>query len=145
MRFRLRHISHLTGLAPGPLPATFKLWWKALKDQSISKTDPRWVKGIETIFYFYFFFHFEYRFLRFVLFHFLTEKFLFCLCRVWFLDAFSHLHKRLCPSIGPFVRPSVRPSVGWLVGRSVGHTRVEFLKNGPTSNKIASGIRKYAI
>jgi len=46
-----------------------------------------------------------------------------------FLDAFSHLYKRVCPS----------------VGRSVRHTRVEFPRNGPNSNKIASGIRKYAI
>ena len=46
-----------------------------------------------------------------------------------FLDAFAHLYKR--------VRPSVRPSVG--------HTRVEFLRNGPNLNKIASGMRKYAI
>ena len=35
----------------------------------------------------------------------------------WFLDAFSHLNKRVFPS----VRRSVRPSVG--------HTRVEFLRN----------------
>ena len=34
-----------------------------------------------------------------------------------FLDAFSHLYKRVCPSVGPSVRRSVR--------RSVGHTRVE--------------------
>ena len=34
-----------------------------------------------------------------------------------FLDAFSHLYKRVCPSVGPSVRPSVR--------RSVRHTRVE--------------------
>ena len=40
---------------------------------------------------------------------------------------------------------SVRPSVRWSVGRSVRHTRVEFPRNGPNSNKIASGIRKYAI
>ena len=32
-----------------------------------------------------------------------------------FLDAFSHLYKRVCPSVGQSV------------GRSVGHTRVEFL------------------
>ena len=50
-----------------------------------------------------------------------------------FLDAFPHLYKRVCPSVGPSVRPSV------------GHTRVEFPRNGPNSNKIASGIRKYAI
>ena len=43
----------------------------------------------------------------------------------------------MCPS----VRRSVRPSVG----RSVRHTRVEFPRYGPNSNKIASGIRKYAI
>ena len=34
-----------------------------------------------------------------------------------FLDAFSHLYKRVCPSF----RPSVRPSVG--------HARVEIMKN----------------
>ena len=28
-----------------------------------------------------------------------------------FLDASSHLYKRVCPSVGWFVRPSVRPSV----------------------------------
>ena len=58
-----------------------------------------------------------------------------------FLDAFSHLYKRVCPSIRWSVHPSVRP----LVRRSVGHTRVEFLRNEPNLNKIASGIRKYAI
>ena len=50
-----------------------------------------------------------------------------------FLDAFSHLDKRVCLSVHPSVRPSVR------------QTRVEFLRNGPNSNKIASGIRKYVI
>ena len=50
-----------------------------------------------------------------------------------FLDAFSHLYKRVCLSVGPSVRPSVR------------HTRVEFPRNGPNLNKKASGIRKYAI
>ena len=54
-----------------------------------------------------------------------------------FLDAFSHLYKRVCPS----VRPSVRPSVC----RSVRHTRVEFPRNGPNSNKIDPGMRKYTI
>ena len=39
-------------------------------------------------------------------------------------------------SIRGFVCPSVRPSVR----RSVRHTRVEFLRNGPNLNKIASGI-----
>ena len=29
----------------------------------------------------------------------------------WFLDASSHLYKRVCPSVGPTVRPLVRPSV----------------------------------
>ena len=38
-----------------------------------------------------------------------------------FLDAFSHLYKRVCPSVGWSVRLYVR----W----SVGHTQVEFLKN----------------
>ena len=36
-----------------------------------------------------------------------------------FLDAFSHLYKRVCPSVGRSVGPSVRPSVR--------HKRVEFL------------------
>ena len=49
-----------------------------------------------------------------------------------FLDGFSHLYKRLCPSVGRSVRPSVR-------------TRVEFSRNRQNSNKIASGIKKYAI
>ena len=39
------------------------------------------------------------------------------------------------------VRRSVRRSVRW----SVRHTRVEFPRNGLNSNKIASGIRRYAI
>ena len=45
-----------------------------------------------------------------------------------FLDAFTHLYKRVCLSVGPSVRPSVR------------HTRVEFLRNeisGLNLNKIA--------
>ena len=32
-----------------------------------------------------------------------------------FLDASSHLYKRVCPSVGPSVRPSVGPSVRWSV------------------------------
>ena len=36
-----------------------------------------------------------------------------------FLDASSHLYKRVCPSVGPSVRPSVGPSVGPSVRRSV--------------------------
>ena len=59
------------------------------------------------------------------------------LCIFVFLDAFSHLYKRVCLSVRPLVPPSVGPSVR--------HTRVEFRRNGPNSNKIASGIRKYAI
>ena len=42
-----------------------------------------------------------------------------------FLDAFSHLYKRVCLSvrrlIRPLVRRSVRPLVGPFVGRSVTH------------------------
>ena len=38
---------------------------------------------------------------------------------IHFLDAFSHLYKRVCPSVGPSdgpsVRPSVRPSIRWSV------------------------------
>ena len=45
-------------------------------------------------------------------------------CVEFFLDASSHLYKRVCPSVGPSVRPSVGPSVR----RSVGHTRVEIMK-----------------
>ena len=48
-------------------------------------------------------------------------------------------------SIRGCVRPSVRRSVGRSVGPSVRHTRVAFLRNRPNLNKIASGIRKYAI
>ena len=44
-------------------------------------------------------------------------------------------------SIRGYVRPSVRPSNR----PSVGHTWVEFLKNGLNLNKIASGIWNYAI
>jgi len=40
-------------------------------------------------------------------------------CFPGLLDAFSHLYKRVCPSVRPSVHRSVRPSVG--------HTRVEFL------------------
>ena len=36
-----------------------------------------------------------------------------------FLDASSHLYKRVCPSVGPSVGPSVRPSVGLSVRPSV--------------------------
>ena len=32
-------------------------------------------------------------------------------CFSFFLDAPSHLYKRVCPSVGPSVRPSVGPSV----------------------------------
>ena len=49
-----------------------------------------------------------------------------------FLDALSHLYKRVCPS--------ARQMVGWSVGPSVRHTRVEFLRNGPNLNKIAPEI-----
>ena len=48
-----------------------------------------------------------------------------------FLDAFSHLYKRMCLSVRPSVRRSVGPSVRW----SVGHTRVEFLRNGRNRTK----------
>ena len=52
---------------------------------------------------------------------------------LYFLDAFSHLYRRVCPSVGPSVRLPVC------------QTRVEFPRNGPNSIKISSGIRKYAI
>ena len=35
-----------------------------------------------------------------------------------FLDAPSHLYKRVCPSVGPSVRPSVTPSLRSLPGAS---------------------------
>ena len=35
----------------------------------------------------------------------------FCHLRCLFLDAPSHLYKRVCPSVRPWVRPSVRTSV----------------------------------
>ena len=41
-----------------------------------------------------------------------------------FLDASSHLYKRVCPSVGPSVGPLVRPSVRW----SVGHAFVKMSK-----------------
>ena len=53
---------------------------------------------------------------------------------LFFLDAFSHLYKRVCLSVGPSVGPSVR--------RSVRPKRVEFLRNkvsGLNLNKLASG------
>ena len=34
-----------------------------------------------------------------------------CGINLKFLDASSHLYKRVCPSVGPSVGPSVRPSV----------------------------------
>ena len=48
-------------------------------------------------------------------------------------------------SIRGCVRRSVGPSVGRSVGRSVRHARVEIMGNGSNLNKIALGIRKYAI
>ena len=42
-----------------------------------------------------------------------------------FLDAFSHLYKRVCPSVR--------------------HTRVEFMRNGLKLNRVASGTCNYAI
>ena len=52
---------------------------------------------------------------------------------IHFLDAFSHLYNRVCPSVHPSVCRSVR------------HTQVEIMQNGQNLNKIAIGIRKYAI
>ena len=49
------------------------------------------------------------------------------------VDAFSHLYKRVWPSVGPSVDRSLR------------HIRVEFLRKGPNLNKIASEIRRNAI
>ena len=43
---------------------------------------------------------------------------------------------------GVSIRRSNCRSVGPSVGSSVGHTRVEFLRNGPNLNKRASGIRR---
>ena len=42
------------------------------------------------------------------------------------IDAFSHLYKKVCPSVCPSVR----------------NTRVEFLRNGLNLNKIASETKK---
>ena len=54
----------------------------------------------------------------------LTSGFLFFSFFLFsFLDAFSHLYKRVCLSVRRSVGPSVRCS-------SVRHTRVEFLRNG---------------
>ena len=54
----------------------------------------------------------------------------------------SHLYKRVCPSVGR----SVRPSVGRSVRPSVGPSHTSWIsKKWAGSNKIASGIRKYAI
>ena len=47
-------------------------------------------------------------------------------------------------SIRGCVHPSARRSVGPSVRQSVRHTRVEFLRNRPNLNKIASGIWKYS-
>ena len=47
-----------------------------------------------------------------------------------FLDAFSHLYKRVCLSVGPSVRRSVRPSIGRTVRpshTSWDHAKVPFL------------------
>ena len=63
------------------------------------------------------------------------------LVEVFFLDAFSHLYKRVCPSVRPSVGRSVRRSVR----RLVRHTRVEFLGNGLNLNKMASRTCYYAI
>ena len=46
-------------------------------------------------------------------------------CLTWFLDASSHLYKRVCPSVRRSVCRSVRRSVRPSVGLSVGHTRVD--------------------
>ena len=73
-------------------------------------------------------------------FHSLLFSFFFSFSFFLFLDAFSHLYKRVCLS----VRPSVGSSVRW----SVSHTRVELLRNrisGLNSNKIASRSWNYAI
>ena len=54
-----------------------------------------------------------------------------------FLDAFSHLYKRVCLSVSSSFRRSVC--------RLVCHTRVEFLRVGLNLNKIASETRNCAI
>ena len=58
----------------------------------------------------------------------LSQKSLFVLFP--FLDASSHLYKRVCPSVCRSVRPSVRPSVR----RSVRNQLFSKLKNGAFSS-----------
>ena len=53
-----------------------------------------------------------------------------------FLDASSHLYKRVCPSVGPSVGPSVRPSVG----PSVRDAFVKIAENGLMQDEDASYV-----
>ena len=57
-----------------------------------------------------------------------------CFCRVCphFLDAFTHLYKRLCPSMGPSVRGSVRQSL-----------RNPLTKNAITARKLKETSEKH--
>ena len=49
-----------------------------------------------------------------------------CLCPNVFLDAPSHLYKRVCPSVCPSVRPSVRGSVSIKEKRGLGASYVGY-------------------
>ena len=55
-----------------------------------------------------------------------------------FLDASSHLYKRVCPSVGWSVGPSVRQSVG----PSVDHAFVKIAENGVMQDEDASYVIK---
>ena len=61
--------------------------------------------------------------------------------------AFQKIHRFIFPVSKNEKNKCVvrRFPVGLSVGRSVRHTRAEFPRNGPNSDKITSGIRKYAI
>ena len=71
--------------------------------------------------------------LHFHFFHFFLFSFTFFLLFSFhgrfFSNLFSHLYKRVCPSVRP----------------SIGHKRVEFQRNGLNLNRIASGTWNYAI
>ena len=63
-------------------------------------------------------------FLVLFLFHYLSNS-----CFRLFLDASTHLYKRVCPSVGPSVRRSDRPSVRGLPFFSNRGIRLEMAKN----------------
>ena len=53
-----------------------------------------------------------------------------------FLDAFSHLYKRVCPSVGPSVRPSVGPSVRPSHTSWISEKWAEFEQNSIRNKKV---------